>query len=138
MKYNNTKAYPELMNKKGQVADWADLFLMLFLGIFFYVVFFVYLYSADPGAEAKARFSEVKKVESALDNLRYQLIQHQLEDSSIDERIAQSQVLAGKTITSCFDYVKKEECLSDIAKVAGGRCDWSGGCYEVAEGGPSI
>lgn len=125
------------LNKKGQVADWVDLFLMLFLGLFFYVVFFVYFYNADPGVEAVARFSEVKKAESALDNLRWQLQQHQLTDPNIDTKITQSQILAGKIITSCFDYLKKEECLSDVAKIAGGRCEWNGACYHVAEGGPT-
>lgn len=118
-------------NKKGMMDDLFDfLFTVMIL---FFLFFFINgaLNSSIKENQAKSldSIAEIKRIDSALNNLRGQMQEVDLDPDLIDEKIAQSKVLGGKTITDCPDYWTKEDCNQDVVGIkqrdTDFYCGWS-------------
>lgn len=105
------------MNKKAILDEYFDLIFTL-AAVFF---LFFFLSFALKSGTANAEEASLKKVSnfnfisSAIANLRVQEAQdYGLDTDKINEQIANSKKLGGKTITNCRDYIVKEDCNQDI------------------------
>ena len=64
------------------------------------------------------KFAEYKKNDAAVNNLRVNLDGIIINDiNDINEKIDNSNLVDGRVITICSDYIKKESCNAEVAKV---------------------
>ncbi len=122
------------MNKKAQTRDLADFFIMFSLGLVFFFLFGLALFFGGVGDTTKYTInsiSEMKKIDSAINNLRIQVYDgNNLENQDINQLVSNSKDLRGKTITTCADYILENDCLNNPMNVGSGLCAWfSGVCY---------
>jgi hypothetical protein len=118
------------MNKKAQTNDLAGFFIMFLLGLVFFFLFGFALIFGGLGDTSKYTadsISEMKKADSAVNNLRIQIYEgNNLEEQNINQLISNSKDLRGKTITTCTDYVLKNDCTNDPMNIGSGFCSWLG------------
>ena len=123
------------MNKRGMMDDMFD-FLFTVIVSFFLLFFLSMILNSGVERSQDAsldRVGEVKMFSSAISNLRVNYYNYNLEidPDNVDEIISNTQVVGGKTITTCSDYLSPDSCAKDLAKVGDTFCDWhsSGFCY---------
>lgn len=121
----------KMLNKKGQVKELTD-FVIIFVLIILLAVFFGATLLGSTYKSEKSSLSKIadfKKSEAGINNLRVQM--HQgiaIEVDEVEEKIAKSRVLAGRTITTCSDYTNTIDCNSDpiniVGKIENINCHW--------------
>ncbi len=116
-----------LRNKKGMMDDLFD-FLVTVMAIVFLLFFVggIMMRSVEhSNSQSVSALSELRRVDSALNNLRVQLQEgSNLETADIPQLIEKSTVLEGRVITSCADYWAREDCENDIVQIGGFACRW--------------
>ena len=117
-------------NKKGMLDYVLDVLVMVIVPLFGLLFLNLVLSQNISGRQQASveNIADFKRLDSAASHLLLQLQSGEaIEPSEIDQLIAQSKVLGGKTITSCQDYWNKEDCRQDIVGLhqdANGRCRW--------------
>lgn len=104
------------MNKKGILDEYFDLIFTLaaVFFLFFFLSFALKSGTANAEEASLKKISNFNFISSAIANLRVQEAQdYGLETDKINEQIANSKKLGGKTITNCRDYATKEDCNFD-------------------------
>lgn len=123
----------KLIGRKGQAVgvNMVDLVLLLFSGIIAYFVISLILFGNEGVAEKASldKVGQFKRVDSAIRNIYVQLYGgEEVRAEDVDEKIANSKVLGGRTITDCLDYFDKEDCNSDILGISKNQpeyyCQW--------------
>lgn len=119
------------MNKKALMDDMFDFLSTVFIAFFiFLVVGFMFSAAINKSEEITSEaIADFKKMDSAINNLRLGVHKGaDINSDKIDDIIANSKVLAGKTITSCGDYFAKDDCNKDIVNILADRpdiyCSW--------------
>ncbi len=121
------------MNRKGMLDDVFDLLFTVIVGFFLFFFLNGVLNAGVNQSQDRslAGLDSFRLKESALNNLRVQVQEGALDNpASIDQRIAASKVLEGRTITSCSDYWREHDCIVDILdilEVIDGSCVWQDG-----------
>ena len=122
--------------KKGIVSiNLLELFSMVAFTVIIYFLVSLLLFAGINSAqkESKNDIAAFKRADAGVQNLRV-LLQDgaNLEMINIETTVERSGVLAGKTITSCRDYVTERDCVDDTAAISDGTfiCQWTGTqCY---------
>ncbi|MEW5896786.1 MAG: hypothetical protein AB1668_03790 [Nanoarchaeota archaeon] len=121
------------MGRKGQAVgiNMIDLVLLFFSGIIAYFVISLILFGGLGTAEKASldKVGQFKRVDSAIRNIYVQLYEgEEVKAEEVDEKIANSKVLGGRTITDCSDYFDKEDCNSDLLGISKNQpnyyCKW--------------
>lgn len=116
-------AFPHHLNKRGMMDDLFD-FLFTVL-ISFFVLFFINGV-LDRGIQAshsatRTEIAQFREQASALTHLAIQAQQPgglgEIKAEQLDQKLEESRVIAGKTITICEDYETKVDCENDPLKV---------------------
>jgi hypothetical protein len=118
-------------NKRGMMDDLFD-FLFTVTAAFFLLMFLGAILNggvSESNDQAITKVVEFRQMESAVNNLRIQIYQQDnfFTIEEIDNQIVNSKVLAGRVITSCYDYITEVECNSDVMAIyeQPGICSWS-------------
>ena len=119
-----------LPGKKGGIGDLID-FLFTFIAAFFLFFFvsgaFAYTIEASK-TKTLDRIAEFNQMDAALRNLQIAVQEGQpLRVEEIDQKISESKVLGGRTITMCADYFAPEDCNKDsvgLYEQSGDSCNW--------------
>ncbi len=122
------KTTPNLkLNRKAMMDDFFDLIFTVMISFFLlFFLNFTFQRSVDnSNQQSIENVADFKRMESALNNLRVQIHEGQnLEEKDITTLIKNSKILAGKTITSCFDYETQIECEKDSASTSQNQPDY--------------
>lgn len=111
-----------------------DLFDFLFtVFVAFFLLFFISVawQGAAQASEQQSleALSKFRQRDAAIDNLRVASAQgYNLERVDIEQKIAHSKVLGGRTITECGDYAAASDCQQDTVSLHATpnlRCVWS-------------
>lgn len=107
-----------------------DLFDLLFTVIVGFFLFFFLNGVLNAGINQShdrslRQLDEFRLKESAFNNLNVQVQEGTLTDpQQIDRLLLTSQILEGRTITSCVDYWREHDCVVDVLQVTDGSCAW--------------
>ena len=119
------------MNRKAQHAPTMfDLLLTVVIAGILLTGTGIFLIGGNTQANKKSLeyTSKFNKMDSAVNNLKVQAqIGPGVDITKIDEKIKNSKVLGGTTITNCRDYQKKEDCDQDLVNLHKGKsmfCKW--------------
>lgn len=118
------------MNRKGMLDDLFDLLFTVIVGFFlFFFLNGVLNAGINQSHDRSLReLDSFRLKDSALNNLKVQVQEGVLNDpASINQQVAASRVLEGRTITSCADYWREHDCDVDSLSIAGGDCTWING-----------
>jgi len=121
------KKFLLVIGKKGMMDDLFDLFFTVFASIFLLLFISAALTGGIKNSNEKSlkEVADFKQIDSAINNLRVLLYEGEdLEKINIDEMINKSKILGGRTITTCHDYTKETDCITDPIKVGEGNCRW--------------
>lgn len=122
--------------KKGIVSiNMLELFSMVAFTVIIYFLVSLLLFAGIDSShkDSKDGIAAFKRVDAGVQNLRV-LLQDgaNLQAINIETTAERSGVLAGKTITSCMDYVMERDCVDDTTAISDGTfiCQWIGTqCY---------
>lgn len=123
----------KLIGRKGQAVgiNMIDLVLLFFSGIMAYFVISLILFGGFGTAEKASldKVGQFKRVDSAIRNIYVQLYEgEEVKAEDVDEKIANSKVLGGRTITDCQDYFNKDDCNNDLVEIGKNQpeyyCKW--------------
>ncbi|MDP3990178.1 MAG: hypothetical protein Q8Q01_03150 [archaeon] len=129
------------IGKKGIVSiNLLELFSMVAFTVIIYFLVSLLLFSGIDSAhkESKDNVAAFKRVDAGVQNLRVLLQEGaNLQLINIETTAERSGVLAGKTITSCTDYIVERDCIDDTTAISDGTflCKWAGElCYAQYQG----
>ncbi|MBU0470182.1 MAG: hypothetical protein KKA62_05660 [Nanoarchaeota archaeon] len=123
---NKISLFPR--GKKAMMDDLFDLFYTLAVSIL--LLFFINAALSggidQSNKKSVSKLEEFKLVSSAVANLKVYLYEGgDLKDKDLDQMVARSKILGGRTITTCSDYLYEPDCTADPLKVSGdSRCIW--------------
>ena len=124
------------MNKKGMVDDPLDFLFTIFLAVFIFVFVGIFFTLALQNSHNKTsqELREFKLIDSAINNLRVAVYKGEFVDADkISEKIDNSRIIDGITITDCLDYANEVACLNDPAGISNGNCHWiAESCTELS------
>lgn len=121
-----------LSGKKAEaIADPMD-FLFTFI-LAFFLFFFIsgaFSYTIDASrTKTLNNIADFNRLDAAVRNLQITVQEgSSLTIEEIDQRVRQSKILGGKTITTCADYYTPEDCAKDtigLYQQSGDYCSWN-------------
>lgn len=116
--------------KRAVIEDLMD-FLFTFI-LAFFLFFFIsgaFSYTIDASrTKTLNNIADFNRLDAAVRNLQIAVQEGQpVAVEEIDQRVRQSKILGGKTITTCADYFTPEDCAKDtigLYQQSGDYCSW--------------
>ncbi|MBS3117169.1 hypothetical protein J4421_06255 [Candidatus Woesearchaeota archaeon] len=105
-----------ISTKKGQLGNAIDFLYIIVVGIVIALIVSVSLYGVVSSRQKAAlgEIAEVDRISAAIQHLRGRLYEGEnLEKLNLDKEIALSQILKGKIVKGCEDYIDKNDCDID-------------------------
>lgn len=118
------------MNRKGMLDDLFDLLFTVIVGFFLFFFLNGVLNAGINQSHERSllELDSFRLKESAINNLWVQVQEGVLNDpASINQQVAASRVLEGRTITGCSDYWREHDCIVDTLDITDGSCTWQDG-----------
>ncbi len=119
-----------ISGKKGVIKDLIDFMFTFIVGFFlFFFISGAFSYTIEASrTKTLDNLADFHRLDAALRNLQIAAQEGQpLSVEEIDQRVRQSKILGGKTITTCADYYTPEDCAKDtigLYQNSGDSCQW--------------
>ncbi len=105
-----------MKTKKGQLGNMVDFLYIIVVGLMIVLIISVNLYGFSDSRQKKAlsEIAEVERISAGIMNLRLRLNNGEnIAALNVNEEISKSQILKGRVIHGCKDYINPQDCNND-------------------------